>query len=255
MEPLIEPQLARYRPIVYPTVIQRFWNVTTFFLETHPAARRWLEQLPPVAPADAPSPTRMKDVAAALASRFGLSACGSMETEELADVVLHEAEQGLRFLVEARFGRCSTAAESRAALARFIDLTLASLFAGIMAAIFRRTRTTLAPEVPRLWSHFYLLAALFQRIGLHDVEIFDLYFMHPRSVQAVAGRRGVALADAQQQVFRYLERLAAGVEEQGAEIAQALKADPLANKRQAAPWMVTLLGEELLKKPRRTGAS
>lgn len=133
------------------------------------------------------------------------------EGEHDAELVAHEAEAGLRYLVGAPFPPAETPAEGERALRRLIDLALAALFSGAVGALVRRTQADEAGTgKSRFGLAFASAMALFIRVAPKDKDalIFTAYFTYRHSVETDAKRHGRGVAEEQQDIVAFLERFA-----------------------------------------------
>jgi hypothetical protein len=253
----VEPGLARYRPILPDHALGHFRRVATFLLETHPAASRWIVQLrnaggTGAAPTDKPV---ARDVISSLAAVMGLRPPAIAEVEDRAEVVVHGAEAGLGFLVEASFPACATPEELRLALGRFVDHALASLFAGLIGCLINlHEKNPESDEHARVLSHFVWAFALFRRFDLpgRHPQTFDWYFGRPipgRSA-TVAKHLKRPIAEEKAEVFRFLDELAAFVAREAPRMEREVKTDSAELTRHSRPWAMTLMSHELLPPPR-----
>src|SRR5581483_8625348 len=96
-----------------------------------------------------------QDAVAALSADLGLRPRAQAEVEDLADVVLHQAELGVRCLLDITLPSALEADECWAALRLFVDRALAALLIGVVGALFRRAGDDKSdPTLPVLGSHF-----------------------------------------------------------------------------------------------------
>ena len=253
---LVERGLGRYRPVTPANAVRHFRQVATFLLETHPAAFRWLDGLQESEPfPEAGAANVSDDALRALAAALGLRPRSIAEIEDLTEVVLHQAESGLRFLVDASFPLIETRDERRRALDRFVDRALTSLFAGLLAAIFRAFEADpKGHETGRITAHFIWTVVLFRRFELRgrDARTFDAYFMHTASARKIAMQLGTSVGEEQEQVLRFLDRFGAFVGEEAPRVEREVKLDPLELTQRSKPWALALLKDEIQNGPRRS---
>src|SRR5262249_9901158 len=137
----------------------------------------------------------------------------------------------------------------REALGRFVDLTFASLFAGLAGAVCRLYATDAeSAERQRLYSYFLWAMVLFRRfeLGERNRITFASYFMHPDTTERVAKELGHPIAVEEGHVFRFLEDLGAFVATEGPRVESEVKVDRAELTDQSRPWARTLLDRELL---------
>jgi len=246
---VVERAIAPYRPILPTSALVHFHRVAVFLVETHPAASRWFAELHPVARTreerDLPITTAFRaeymDVIRELA---GLPPPAGAPEEDEAAVLLHEAEAGLCFLVEARFPEQTTRDGCGAALDRFLALTFSALFAGLAGAIFRRAKEPPEnKEVGRVVGHFLRTFTLMMRFDPRerDARTLDWYFVRRLSVAQIAEHTGNHEGAEKESVLAFLEVLGAFVVDHGPRLAADVE-DATREYREANPWAVTLLG-------------
>lgn len=250
----IERATAPYRPVLPTRALLHFHRVATFLVETHPAASRWFAVLHP-----GPRTRTERDRTISQAFRAEhmdriLEFVGfpppsrAPEEEEDATVLLHEAEAGLRFLVEARFPLDTPPDACGPALDRFLALTFASLFAGLVGALFRRQKATpRSEEVGRVAGYFIRSVALIQRFDPRgrDARTFDWYFVRRCSIAQIT-RHTKGEAGAEQEIVAcFLEKLGAFVRDEGPRLEADIGLDPARLSPDAKPWALTLLRREM----------
>jgi hypothetical protein len=250
LDTFIDPRLARYRAILPVHAIAHFHHVAAFLLETHSGANRWLAAIPRAGHeasrrySDRPFSNEMLG---ALAAELGLRPPAMADAEDRADVVLHEAEAGLRCLIDANLSQRMGDAPAASAVDRFLDLVFASLFAGLMGALHRRAAKEPTGEgVGLLGAHFVWALALFRRFELRErhATTFVRYFVRAEAVRSAAKRSAKAVAAEEEHVFQLLEELATFVAAEGPRL-EEIKADPAELTRRSAPWAQALLLHEL----------
>jgi hypothetical protein len=121
------------------------------------------------------------------------------------------------------------------------------MFAGLLGAIFRRYQADPDGYASHLSAHFVWVVTLFGRFKRDDRDAFTFhhYFRHPTSARAVAKHQKSTLAEEQGHVFRFLENLAACVEEEAPAIERELKTDLTRLTPGSDLWAMTLLRREL----------
>jgi hypothetical protein len=261
LDAIIEPGLARYRPILPRPAIHHFRRVGAFVVETHPAAFRWLSHvregglgaasgLPEPSEAD-PIP---EELVLAVAEAIGLRDPRSPSTD-VTDTELHNAEAGLGFLVGVSFPKYETQEEKRRALGRFVDLTFASLFAGLLGALLRLYEK--APgdaATARTLRSFVWAVMLFRRfdLGARHSKTFNWYFMRPRPGRSVAVAKQLkrTVPAEEEDVLHFLDELAAFVAQEGPRLVSEIKTNPADLSDHSRPWALTLLSQELQKSAR-----
>jgi hypothetical protein len=248
----VERRIARYRPLLHRRALRHFQRVAFFLLETHPAASQWHATLLAARAAAGgdgqPAPRELSPEAlAAVLSELGVLPRPKdvAAVEDGAEVLLHEAETGVRFLVEAPFPEATTPEAAQAALDRFLGLTFASLFGGLLSAIFHRGQHG-GMDGP-LAAHFLGPVLLFRRLDLQgrDARTFTGYFLERRSAQVMARHSGGDLAREREVVFRFLEMLDAFVAAEGPALVREVEVDPARVTRASKPWVMSLLQKEL----------
>jgi hypothetical protein len=259
---LVDPALERYRPLLPARARQQFCHVVRVLLEAHPASfahlealRRAGEAIAPGGRADASPDDQLARIEIGLGIRLKGSTriTGISEDEE---VLLYRTEAALLFLSETadageapRSGKASRAdaAEHRRALRRFVDLALASLFAGLWGAAVRRWKEDPEAEEESSSPCFALIAALFLRFGLRDRDLvtFNRYFAWPRPTEENARELGSQVGLERRHVLDFLERLSAFVEEEAPKIERELQMNRTIHDAATAPWARAIIEREI----------
>jgi hypothetical protein len=193
---LVEGGLAPYRLLLPASALRHFRGATLFLLEVHPAALQWQAVLRSTwmarragarsSPTDTPRPD------CGVAERgtiLGFMAERTAQGEHAAELVAHEAEAGLRYLVEAPFPPAETPAEGEHALRRLVELALTALFCGAFGALLRRAEADETGALEQqLALAFVSATVLFARVGPQgkDALIFSAYFTYRNSFEAIA---------------------------------------------------------------------
>lgn len=212
---LVEGGLAPYRLLLPASALRHFRGATLFLLEVHPAALQWQRVLRSTwmarraaAPTDPPRPD---DGGAESRTILEFVAERTTQREHDAELVAHEAEAGLRYLVGVPFPPAETPAEGERALRRLIDLALTALFSGAVGALLRRAQADEAGTTKsQIGLAFVSAMALFIRVAPKDKDalIFNAYFANKASVEAGAKQHGRGVAEEQQDIVAFLERFA-----------------------------------------------
>jgi hypothetical protein len=228
---LVEDGLAPYRRVLPASALRHFLGATLFFLEVHPAALQWQGVLRSTrvarraaAPTDAPRP---EDGVARSGTILDFVGTCSAQGEHEAELVAHEAESGLRYLVGVPFPPAETPAEGERALRHLIELALAALFSGAIGALLRRSQDD-APGVDRsqLTLAFVSATALFIRVTPKDRDalLFNRYFISRHRVEAGAKHHGHSVAEEQRDIVAFVERFARALQADVPRLARDVRA-------------------------------
>jgi hypothetical protein len=231
---LVEGALDLYRRLLPASALRQFRSATLFLLDVHPAARQWQGVLrstwmarraaAPSPPADSP---RADDAVAGGGMLLGFVAESTAEREHYAELLAHEAEAGLRLLVEAPFPPAETPAEGERALRHLVDLALAALFSGALGALLRRLHEDNADEREvRAALAFMSAIVLVLRVGPKDKDdvIFNAYFGNLARVEEGAKQRGRSVAEEQQAIVGFLERFSRTIKDDVPRIERDIRA-------------------------------
>jgi hypothetical protein len=261
VDAFIRPSLARYRPILPNAALEHFRRVATFLVEAHPASFRWLVRLRDAGPSAAAiaAPTFHADqpisheMLASLAEAIGLPVPARPPEDHTGVVLSHGAEAGLAFLVEASFPEYKAPDEQRRAVGRFVDLTFASLFAGLIGALIRLHERSPGEDYAKTAGKFVWAFVLFRRfeLGERHNKTFHWYFARPIPARPVVVAKHLKRSVAAEtgNVFHFLDDLAAFVANEGPRLVSEIKTNPTELTRASRSWAFTLLGQEL-KEPR-----
>ncbi len=182
-----------------------------------------------------------------LAAELGLRPPAMAEVEDRADVVLHEAEAGLRCLVDADVFQRMANEDAQSAVDRFLDLVLASLYAGLVGALYHRAaKGRHDEESMQTGRHFVWALVLFRRFELRErhATTFGRYFLRAEPVRSGAKQTAKAVAAEEEHVFQFREELGAFVATEGPRLSE-IKADPAELTKRSLPWAQALLLDEL----------
>lgn len=250
LDTFIDPRLARYRAILPVHAVAHFHHVAAFLLETHSGADCWLAAIPHAGHEASPRFSERpfsKEMLGALAAELGLRPRAMAEAEDRADVVLHEAEAGLRYLIDANLSRRMGNAPAPVAIDGFLDSVFASLFAGLMGAMYRRAaKEPEGEDVGPLGAHFIWALLLFRRFDIRGryATTFVRHFVHANAVGFAARRSAKAAVAEEEHIFQLLDQLGTFVATEGPRV-EEIKADPTELTRRSAPWARALLLDEL----------